>query len=163
MQEIKLLKGAHSTPFNGAGEATMSEDAWRRFVGHIDLSDPTGCWSWMSSKSFGYGYFWLNNKRLRAHRLAYEIWVEPIPDGLCLDHLCRNRSCVNPDHLEAVTPTENLMRGESPAALNAAKTHCPKGHPYSGRNLLFSSGSRRCLTCHRERERQRRAKLKEVV
>lgn len=163
MKKIRLSSGNHPAPFDEDGNATMSEAAWRRFVGHIDLTDPNGCWTWTSSKSFGYGYFWLGKKRIRAHRLAYEMLVERIPDGLCLDHLCRNRACVNPDHLEAVTPTENLMRGESPAAINAAKTHCPKGHPYSGSNLLFSSGSRRCLTCHRDRERQRRERIKEVV
>lgn len=81
--------------------------------------------------------------------MSHELHKGPIPEGLVIDHLCRNRGCVNPDHLEAVTQRENILRGEGLAAANARKTHCPKGHPYSGENLYVvpSSGRRQCRIC----------------
>jgi hypothetical protein len=92
--------------------------------------DPeTGCWNWRRYKDKdGYGNIRLNTKLLRAHRASYEAFVGPILPGLTIDHLCRNTSCVNPQHLEPVTRHENLMRSNAPAAINAAKTHCLKGH-----------------------------------
>ena len=100
-----------------------------------------------------------------AHRYAYEELVGPIPEGLQLDHLCRNRSCVNPDHLEPVTCRENLRRGETLNAANLAKTHCPAGHPYAGENLsITAKGFRECIECGRTRsrefQRQKRAAMK---
>ena len=82
-----------------------------------------------------------------AHRVAYEIIKGKIPDGLDLDHLCRNKVCVNPDHLEAVTRRENLMRGNTIIAKEVKQTHCKRGHPLSGNNLYFY-GFRRCKKCH---------------
>lgn len=91
-----------------------------------------------------------------AHRVVYEELVGPIPDGLMLDHLCRVRHCVNPEHLEPVTNRENVLRGEGHSAKAARATHCLKGHPYAGENLrILSNGWRRCRACHRERERIR--------
>lgn len=90
----------------------------------------SGCWLWTGScDPSGYGTLKLEGRTRRAHRLAYELLVGPIPDGLQLDHLCRVRNCANPDHLEPVTNQENSRRGR------ALITHCPKGHPYSGDNL----------------------------
>ena len=118
----------------------------------------TGCWLWTAStRRGGYGGFWSGGKTVRAHRYAYERWVGPIPDGLELDHLCRNPTCVNPDHLEPVTHRENTLRGETIAAANAAKTHCPQGHPYDERNTyVYPNGRRNCRTCDRDRDRPRR-------
>ena len=136
-----------------------------RFWAKVDVGHPLGCWEWTANALRGYGLFKLAGSTHRAHRLAYQILVGPIPEGMHIDHLCRNPPCVNPDHLEPVTPAENVARGYAGSygspAMNRAKTHCPKGHPYSGNNLYVTpTGSRACKTCvhaavRRGRERKR--------
>lgn len=132
-----------------------------------------GCWQWTGgTEKGGYGrYSWnLGGHRTRtmyAHRIAYELLVGPILEGLVIDHLCRNRRCVNPSHLEPVTMRTNTLRGETFAARNAAKTHCPKGHPFDTANTYVNpKGSRMCRACtndaslqwkHRNRERVNQA------
>ena len=104
-----------------------------------------GCWQWQGGKRREYGHV---DGAGPVHRLVYELMVRPIPDGKQIDHLCRMTLCVNPIHLEPVTQRENILRGRSFSAINAAKTECPKGHPFRGSNLkVRSDGSRRCLTC----------------
>jgi hypothetical protein len=128
-----------------------------RLLSHIDKTDG-GCWLWTASTYFGgYGQINVGNRQIRGvHRVAYELWVGPIPDGLHIDHLCRVRLCVNPDHLEAVTQRENNRRSLSPTALNAAKTHCPQGHPYVDGNLAVDKrGFRHCRTCNRANCKER--------
>jgi hypothetical protein len=120
----------------------------------------TGCWEWTGSvNDSGYGKFSLSTTQLsrRAHRVAYELLVGPIPDGLELDHLCRNTICVNPAHLEPVTQAENVRRG-----LNAQKTHCAHGHEFTLENTgrHRSTGWRFCLACRRERDVVRAARRK---
>lgn len=111
-----------------------------------------GCWIWMAScSSGGYGMVSHNGKPAGAHRVAYELLVGPIPDGLDIDHLCRVRCCCNPAHMEPVTRRVNLLRAESLAAINARKTHCPKGHAYEGNNLrTLPNGERKCKICSHE-------------
>lgn len=93
-----------------------------------------------------------------AHRLSYELHKGEIPEGLEIDHLCRNRWCVNPDHLEAVTRRENIMRGDGPkklGELNSKKTHCKHGHPFDKENTRYRpTGGRSCRICNRERQRK---------
>lgn len=112
-----------------------------------------GCWIWGAAQTDqGYGSFRVDGRSVAAHRWAYVEARGPVPEGLELDHLCRNRSCVRPDHLEAVTHVENVRRGR--AGWNSAtKMHCPRGHPYTGANLMLSRGSRLCRTCQREHNR----------
>lgn len=119
--------------------------------------DANGCWVWTKNKdSDGYGRFPLNDgTTTSAHRAAYETWVGEIPAGLTIDHLCRNRACFNPDHLEPVTVKENILRGNGLGARNARKTHCPQGHPYEGTNLVVRpNGQRRCRECTNEAARE---------
>jgi len=90
---------------------------------------------------------WFGKNKV-AHRISYELLKGDIPEGLDLDHLCRNRGCVNPDHLEPVTRKENLLRGNTIPAKHARKTHCPQGHEYTkGNTFISKSGSRHCRKC----------------
>ncbi|KKN02548.1 hypothetical protein LCGC14_1116570 [marine sediment metagenome] len=125
------------------------ESAGSRFWAKVEKTED--CWNWLGNMySGGYGVFW-NHGQVRAHRYAYELHRGPIPEGLQIDHLCRNRIYVNPDHMEAVTQKVNMMRGIGPAARHAAATHCPQGHPYDLFNTYITvEGWRKCRTCHRD-------------
>lgn len=144
---------------------TTRSSAPDRFHALIDKTDG-GCWEWRgrTGSPSGYGYFSVDYKEVRAHRYAYQLLVGPIPDGLTIDHLCRNPSCVNPDHLEPVTMRENTLRGYGPTGQNARKTHCKRGHEFTTENTYIQSdGNRRCRICDRmlsrEGKRRRRAAL----
>jgi len=122
-----------------------------RAVGHV-VNTLTGCWEWCGSKDRkGYGHAYSGKHRSAndaAHRLYYMTVKGDIPAGLQLDHLCRNRGCVNPDHLEIVTAQQNSSRGAW-----AMKTHCPSGHPYDENNTTWYHNRRGCRICQRRHKR----------
>lgn len=141
----------------------VSSDLVDRLSSRFEL-DETGCWVWTGYVGHsGYGQLEFRGKKYTAHRVVYESAVGEVPPGLVLDHLCRNRACVNPDHLEPVTHRVNILRGVSPSADHARMTHCTRGHELTPENLYIRScGRRACRPCTLQRNREyvarRRAK-----
>ena len=135
---------------------TVSERFWSK----VSIGAPDECWEWQPKLMvIGYGCISVNGKQTLAHRLSYELSVGPIPEGLQIDHLCRNRACQNPNHLEAVTQKVNILRGNGYSARNARKTHCKYGHEFTEANTYIrASNQRKCRTCHRINERERKQK-----
>lgn len=141
----------------------MNNDRLSVFESRIAYEPNSGCWIWTAAeKSTGYGQFWLNGEYRGAHRVSYEFYKGKIPDGLQLDHLCRVSLCVNPDHLEAVTLRENVLRGIGPSAINARKTHCKRGHEFTPENTAIRGPKkthRYCRECDRKRTREYNKKM----
>lgn len=114
-----------------------------------------GCWLWQGRlNTYGYGLVWFEGKYRYVHVLSYLTLVGPIPEGLVLDHVrargCTAKNCLNPAHLEPVTPGENALRGSGPPSVNARKTHCIHGHEFTPENTrVAKDGHRRCKTCER--------------
>lgn len=134
----------------------------QRFMLRVSKADD-GCWIWLGSRWARYGKFCLpgDQRRVAAHRWAYEHFRGPVPEGLELDHLCRNIWCVNPGHLEPVTHKENVRRGMA-GSVNGARqrtiAHCPAGHAYDAANTCYTPrGSRTCRACQAASARRRRA------
>jgi len=126
-------------------------EAAERFWSNVDQSGD--CWLYLGAKTHnGYGRPSFQGRRIMAHRLAYELAIGPIPEGLQIDHLCRVRSCVNPSHLEAVTQQENISRSDAPTAVNARRAECIRGHAFTKDNTYVTAdGRRQCRTCIRIR------------
>ena len=141
----------------------MTHDEMRRALS-TRYNPRTPCWEWVGGRSVGYGMFKVDGRHRGAHRVAYELFHEvTIEPHLEIDHLCRNRACVRPDHLEVVTPQINQLRSDSVSGLAARKTHCPRGHPYDETNTYWfrtkrGGLGRQCRTCNRARQIARRAK-----
>lgn len=141
--------------------ASADMDCWcEDFFNNIQKTDT--CWLWVGNKQTThkttYGIFYKPIKRgILAHRFSYELFKGKIPKDKVIDHLCRNGLCVNPEHLEAVTNKENILRGEGAPAKNSRKTHCYKGHLLLGDNLRIRNHGRRiCKTCEKEYSKNRR-------
>jgi hypothetical protein len=132
-----------------------------RFWPKVQKGD--GCWLWLAARlANGYGVFSYGGRPVYAHRFVYELTFGPLPEGTEIDHLCRNRWCVRPDHLEAVPHVENVRRGiGSGWQINAVKTHCPHGHEYTPANTYTYRGSRLCRACHLAHSRRSYQRRKE--
>lgn len=131
--------------------ANADEWLWSR------LKKSGDCWLWTGcTRDRGYGTVSIKGRQECAHRMAYELTHGKIPEGKILDHLCRQPACCNPDHLEVVTHKINILRGKSPSAINARKTHCRHGHAFTVENTRISRGGRYCRTCARIRWHKRK-------
>lgn len=162
MSELLVLLGDVPTaPQQGASlarEASLftpefQKRFWVRVTRHED-----GCWEWQSPRADGYGKVWVSPAHPHAyvHQVSYLLAGGVIPDGMEIDHVCRNRRCVRPAHLECVTHRENVLRSDGAAARHARTMFCPRGHLYTGANLrIRPDGRRACRECERERERTR--------
>lgn len=144
---------------DGIGAISIKDRFWSKVL----KSD--GCWEWQAARlSAGYGSFSVDGVRHPAHRIAWQLVVGPIAPGLHIDHLCRNIICVNPAHLEPVTPRENTHRGVGPSAQNARKTSCNQGHPFDEANTYVSGdGKRACRQCRSANTRRHRARRSAAV
>lgn len=138
-----------------------------RLMALVSMEPMSGCWLWLGATRGGYGRIKMGGRKgefVSAHRLSYELHVGPIPEGLQLDHLCRNRTCVNPHHLEPVTLQENLRRGEGLGKHQSRRTHCPLGHPYDATNTVMNkragrTPTRACKICNRLKTQRYRSKI----
>ena len=148
---------------NGSPSLQPVRSVEKRFWEKVDKSGgEDACWPWQGvvHPTTGYGHFSVSHSHLMpAHRMSYKLAIGEITHGMTIDHLCRIRRCVNPAHLEMVTHRVNLLRGETLAARNAAKTHCPQGHPYNDVNTYrMRNGGRGCRQCRAEADRKSREK-----
>lgn len=149
----------HGDPTAGRPSGTPEERFWQMA---IPGDSPDDCWGWRGKlHHLGYAHLAVDGAQRPAHRFSYEMVHGPVPPELHIDHLCRNRGCTNPAHLEAVPPRVNILRGIGRGALNAIKTHCPQGHPYDEMNtytLPSRPNARYCRACATQRKLERRAR-----
>ena len=142
------------------GPAQIGRTVQQRMLALADTTTESGCWEWLGRRQpSGYGQVWLNEKQRAAlaHRVSYETFVGPIPEGLQIDHLCRNRGCIQPEHLEPVTAAENFARSTHPSALAKKTGKCGRGHELATHGKTTAEGGHiitRCQECRRIRERK---------
>ena len=136
-----------------------------RFFKFVEKTDT--CWNWIGFINDGYGKFNIKDvdgkwKQYFSHRVSWSIHGRKFTDGMVLDHICRNRKCINPDHLREVTPEENVLKNSlSFVSINSEKTKCPSGHLYLGENLRHTkTGARYCLECKRIKKRKYDLRIK---
>lgn len=142
--------GADFKPILGSRSPFCSPQC--RFVAKVEVGSE--CWLWTGAQdSNGYGHMRDGQRTVKAHRFSYETAVERIPDGLEIDHLCRVRLCVNPDHLEPVTDHENWIRGNQPGAIVVRNGRCKRDHSMADA-IIRPNGARRCRTCRNEQKRE---------
>ncbi len=126
--------------------------------------DARGCWLWRGQiDRHGYGQISVGNLTKQAHRVSFEAFRGPIPDGLDIDHKCRVRHCVNPKHMEPVPRRVNILRGQGICGNNARKTHCKHGHEFTPENTLRHGNGRKCLTCARAAVRRYQARRRKSL
>ena len=159
------VSSCQSAPKTYRGRTYTRRPIAERFAEKVNFLAPApeyaphlgSCWIWTATKNHhGYGQMGIADGRLDgAHRVSYELHHGSIPAGMVIDHLCRVPSCVNPHHLEAVTQTVNVLRGTSPMAYNAKKTHCKRGHEFTPENTVLDKKSRRrCKTCSSDNKKR---------
>lgn len=139
-----------------AGRAPGTFDE-ARLLEKVERDEASGCWLWVAALSrTGYGCFRYQGRSQQAHRVSYMLFVGQLRADQVVDHLCRNRRCVNPAHLEAVTQRENLLRGRTVTSRNASRTGCPRGHAFDSSNTYVdpSNGARKSRACRKQQRRQ---------
>lgn len=159
--DAETIRRFHANEIHNVNEVRavpVTERVVRRFFKHVTKTP--GCWLFSAASSSPYKRFMVDRVSVLAHRFAYSVLVGPIPKGLQIDHLCRNKACVNPAHLEAVTQRVNLLRAPTVVAANAAKTHCPAGHAYDAVVVWRGATSRRCRACHSRNDRTSKLRMR---
>lgn len=137
-----------------------------RFLSKVGIcfDDKEKCWEWLASlDKDGYGQFRHGKRMVKAHRMSYELFVGAIPMGMEIDHLCQNKKCVKPSHLQAVDHRTNMARSRSFSGVNSRKTHCVNGHEFSEDNTYLWNGWRSCKQCGKNRDKQRNTRRKHAL
>lgn len=142
---------------------TFKPEDYQRFWTKVEIVD-TNCWEWLGScAGNGYGQVYMSNKHWKTHRLSYLFYYGYLDSELTIDHLCRNKKCVNPTHLELVTQRINNLRSDNITAINSRKTHCKRGHEFNETNTRIWKGGRFCRKCVRLHGRNHYRKNRELI